>query len=107
MICPNCGYSDDKKPRSTQQNRAWFGLCVQKIADHLGYDKEDMYKILALKFLGAVEIKIEGETIRVPKSTRKLTTKEFCEFVEKIQRWAAEYLGMNIPDPNSPPLENP
>jgi len=42
-----------------------------------------------------------GEVIYVPGSTATLTTIEFNEFIEKCQKFAAEYLGIVIADPNS------
>jgi hypothetical protein len=33
-------------------------------------------------------------------STRELTNKEFIQYIERIQRWAAEYLNIYIHDPN-------
>ena len=33
-------------------------------------------------------------------STRELTNKEFIQYIEKIQRWAALYLNVVISDPN-------
>lgn len=101
--CEYCGKIN--KNRSTQQNRAYFGLVVNLIADHLGYDKEDMHKILAYKFLGTVDVCIDEQVIKVPRSTKKLTTKEFCTYAENIQRWASEYLSLNIPSPNEHPME--
>jgi dihydroorotate dehydrogenase len=100
LICPSCGYTDNKKTRSIQQNKAYFGLAVNMIANHLGYDKEDMHKALAEKFLGTVEIKFGKETLIVPKSTKNLTTVQFIEYTERVQRWAAEFLELNIPCPN-------
>ena len=34
------------------------------------------------------------------KSTTKLSTKEFNEYIEQIQVWAASEHGVVIPDPN-------
>ena len=100
MKCPKCGYLYLRQTRSTQQNRAYFGIAVKLIGDHLGYDREEMHKALAGKFLGYDEVKIGGEVILVPKSTRDLTTTEFNEYYANIQRWAAEFLTIDIPDPD-------
>ena len=40
-----------------------------------------------------------GEDFFVRKSTRKLSRKEFNDYVEAIRRWAAESLQVFIPDP--------
>lgn len=98
--CPLCGNALTRLPRSTQQNRAYFGIAVKLIGDHLGYDREEMHKALAGKFLGFDEVKIGDEVMLVPKSTTHLSTREFNEYYAKIQRWAAEFLNISIPDPN-------
>jgi len=33
-------------------------------------------------------------------STTKMNTIEFSSFIEQIQQWSAEYLGVDIPSPN-------
>ena len=100
MKCPKCGYLYLPARRSSQQNRAYFGIVVEMIGNELGYDREEMHKALAGKFLGYDEVKIGDEKILVPKSTKDLSTVEFNEYYAKIQRWAATFLNMNIPDPN-------
>jgi hypothetical protein len=39
---------------------------------------------------------VEIETI----STKDMTSIEFTNYVERIRQWAAEELGLEIPDPN-------
>ena len=98
-FCPKCGYIFPFKKRSIQQNRAYFGLAVARIAEQCNTTKEDMHKALAYEFLGVNPVSINGKIIMVPKSTSRLTTKEFSEFFEKIQRWGAEN-GIDITSPN-------
>lgn len=43
----------------------------------------------------------DGEVIEVPGSTTEMTTVQFMEYVDRIARWAAEYLGVAIPPPNT------
>lgn len=103
MRCPTCQQSIGVvKNRSGQQNRAYFGLVVGMLAEHLGYDKEDMHKALAGEFLGYEVVEINGKVHSVPKSTKSLNTSEFKEYAERIQRFAAEFHGLNIPNPNEP-----
>lgn len=101
MKCEVCGHINGKSPRSTKQNRAYFGLVVKMIGDHLGYDKEEMHHALAMHFLGYDVIDIGGVNVKVPKSTKLLSTVEFNEYVEKVQRWAAEQHSIVIPDPEA------
>lgn len=100
MICPKCGFTDGKKVRSIQQNRAYFGIAVKMIAEQCNSTVAAMHDALAGEFLGHEIVKMPGgKVIKVPKSTKPLTTKEFSQYVEKIQRWAAEN-GIDIPNPN-------
>lgn len=99
MKCEVCGHINGKSPRTTKQNRSYFGIVVKMIGDHLGYYKEEMHHALAAHFLGYEEIKIDDEVIKVPKSTKLLSTVEFNEYVERVQRWAAEEHSIVIPDP--------
>lgn len=100
-ICPNCGYVVDlKKSRSSQQNRAYFGLAVERISEQCNSTKEAMHKALAGEFLGFDSVRMpNGKIIKVPRSTKDLSTKEFMVYVEKVQRWASEN-GIEVPNPN-------
>ena len=44
--------------------------------------------------------KVTGDMISISGSTAKLTIPEFNEFIEKICKWSAEYLGVVIPSPD-------
>jgi hypothetical protein len=91
--------------RSIMQNGYYWGCIIPAIQSglyDLGHemDKEEIHDWLKGKF-NYVEVinKGTGEYERVPISTTKLTKLEFCEYIEKIQRFAAEFLGVVIPDP--------
>ena len=86
--------------RSSQQNRAYFKLVVEFLASQCNTTKEAMHKALAVEFLGYDIVHLpSGSIIRTPKSTSSLTTTQFKQYVEKIQRYAAEN-GLDIPNPN-------
>jgi hypothetical protein len=38
--------------------------------------------------------------LKVPLSTKKLTTVEFEEYLERVRRWAASFLSLYVPLPN-------
>lgn len=101
--CPTC-HRAYAKNRSIQQNRAYFGLTVTAIARQCNSKKDDMHKALAGEFLGYETVVMPTGKVRtVPRSTKTLTTKQFCDFMEKIQRYAAEN-GIDIPSPNEVPV---
>jgi hypothetical protein len=91
--------------RSIMQNGYYWGCIIPAIQSglyDLGHelDKEEIHDWLKVKF-NYVEVinKGTGEYERVPISTTKLTKLEFCEYIEKIQRFAAEFLNVVIADP--------
>lgn len=93
--------------RSNQQNRYYFGLVVpmiQKSINDLGHDftKEEIHEWLKDKFnLKEVVNFNTGEYDYIPQSTTRLNKSDFSEYVDKIQRFAAEFLTLEIPDPGT------
>lgn len=98
MICPACGYTDNKKIRSLQQNKAYFGIGVARIADKMGYPQKIMHKALAGAFFGFIDVTIGDLVIKVPQSTTGRTTKEFMDFYEFVQDIGTK-VGVDIPSP--------
>jgi len=86
--------SKARKDRTDNQNNYYWGVPIKMIADTLGYEKDEVHDALKAKFLAR-----EGVLPRIP-STTTLTTVEFNEYLERIGQWAAEFLGIVIPDPN-------
>lgn len=92
--------------RSTQQNRWYWGVIVEMLSEHTGFTPDEMHDVLKAKFLpkklavtdGNGEIK--GEFV-IGGTTTRLNKLEFGEFCEAVRRWAAEDLGLVIPDPDA------
>jgi len=84
-----------KKYRSNPQNSYYFGVVVALIAEEIGDSVENTHEALKAKFL----YDMTGDLPKV-RSTTDLSTLEFEEYLEKIRRFASEFLGMFIPDPN-------
>ena len=85
-----------KSQRSNEQNRAYWGLAIEILSDHLGYEREEVHDLLRHRFLSHVD----ERGLTIIRSTTSLSTKEFSEYYEKIQRWAAQFLNCYIPSPN-------
>jgi hypothetical protein len=86
-----------KSKRSLQQNAAYWGIVIEILSNHTGFDKDSMHDALKVKFAS----KIDPDTgLTITESTAKMDTKRFIEYYEQIQRWAAEFLGCYIPNPN-------
>ena len=81
--------------RSIQQNRYYHGVVCKLIADHTGYSGDEIHQLLAEQFLS-----YEKGGKSFVRSTTKLKTAEFENYLESCRRWAAMDLQVYIPLPN-------
>lgn len=85
--------------RSTNQNNYYFGVVVAMIGDAIGEtDIEAVHDMLKLEH-NYYLAKVGSRQIRVPMSTADLTTEDFEAYLERVRRWASEYLSLYIPLP--------
>ncbi len=95
-----------RNSRSGQQNRYYWGAVVPIVCrglNEVGYriSEPDTHEYLKATFLhDHIVNENTGEFLETIGSTRRLTTTGFMEYIADIQRWAAEFLGVDIPDPN-------
>ena len=95
--------TNDKK-RTSEQNKYWWAVVIKTIADWLrshGNDvtDNDVHEFIKMKYLGKKEVIINGKSFERYRGTTELTTQEFSDLKEKIQRDFAQK-GLIIPDPN-------
>jgi len=88
--------------RSNDQNRYYWGTVVSILADHFGYDPEEMHEELKYIF-NPIQSKIDPAR-KIGGSTTKLDTVEFYSsdeksYIERICRWASSEHGVYIPPP--------
>lgn len=89
-----------RKNRSNPQNRSLWGVAYKALSEATGNDPEDLHTFFLGEWSGWEVIDVMGQQRRVPvRRSSKLTTEEFGEFYEFIQRRAAE-CGYNVPSPN-------
>ncbi|HYG84559.1 MAG TPA: hypothetical protein VD907_06825 [Verrucomicrobiae bacterium] len=95
-----------KKKRSSPQNRFFHGPVLDILQAGLidaGFNearsKDWVKDLIKYKFLKYETISEHGEPIEAIKHTSELTTSEFMDFVADVTQWAAEFLGIEIPDP--------
>jgi len=98
-----------KKRRSNPQNSYYWGIVLnivqQGLKDATGEFRsvENIhYNILLKMFAPENEIvnTETGECITEKITSSQMTTTQFCEYVMEIQKWGAEFLGVDIPSPN-------
>lgn len=93
--------------RSDQQNKYYWAIVVPMVQEgmkDLGneFTKEEVHDFLKKEFNFSEVVNPEtGEVKEVPRSTTILNKEAFSEYLEKIQRWSAEWLHVVIPDPNT------
>ena len=114
----NVYFCTARKSRSLPQNRYYFGVVLRVIEQDTGIEVEDLHEIFKHKFnlrtefdldgvsddftgtLAAVELM--GGLREVALSTKRMSTKQFTIYLDKITRWASDK-GMHIPQPNEIP----
>jgi RNA-binding protein YhbY len=95
--------------RSLRQNAYYHGVVVPLVRQGLvdaGYDQvtenEEAHEIIKHIFLKReIRSELNDDAITIAGSTAQLTTQKFNDFLGQVIRWAAEYLNVVIPDPNS------
>ena len=88
-----------RKDRSSQQLRYYWAVPVRLLSQQTGYEESEIHAILKYKFLRAIN-KDGYEYIKsLSTIAKQVDTSEMNEYIEKIQRWAAQDLQVFIPDP--------
>lgn len=87
-----------KKKRSLAQNRTYWNW-IKTIAEVCGYEKEELHETFKIRMLGYQAKLIFGEPVQLVRSTSKLTTQEFAEYLTKIELLAAE-MSIKLPIPD-------
>ena len=108
-------FSKPKKSRSNNQNRYYWGVVLPLVQNGLLEATGELrsidnihYKILLPLFAPLNEIvnKDTGESLNERLTSSEMTTTQFCEYIMEVQKWGAEFLGIDIPSPNEENLFN-
>lgn len=84
-----------KRKRSLSQNKFYWGVVVKIISMHTGYTADETHQELAKMFLS-----YDNSGKKFVRSTTKLTTWEFEQYLDKIRAWAKYEMDCYIPMPN-------
>jgi hypothetical protein len=108
-------FSKPKKSRSNNQNAFYWGVVLPLVQNGLLEATGELrtvnnihYKILLPLFAPTNEIvnKDTGESLTEKLTSSEMTTTQFCEYILEVQKWGAEFLGIDIPSPNEENLLN-
>lgn len=83
-----------KKKRSNQQNR-YYRWLLQIVEKETGVPKEETHEKMKMKFL---YVAWDGKSLPYCKSTSKLKTDEFVEYIDKVVAFMSEF-GIVLPTP--------
>lgn len=98
-----------KKERSNQQNKALWGCAYEHIRKATGNDKEHLHDYFCGEYFGWEIRDVMGMKKKVPKRTTTtdydgerdvITTLQLKDFYAFIQQRAAEFDGIDVPDPD-------
>lgn len=85
----------DQRRRTPQQNRLYWGVVIPRLANALGETPQAVHEFLKVEF--NPEILVVGKReLRRPKSTATLDPEGFTEYLERVRRWAAAELGLDL-----------
>lgn len=83
----------ERHARTLSQNSYYWGVIIEILGNHFGYEPDEMHEALKFKFLRLHE----GSGLETVGSTTKLSTVEFGEYLDKIMRWASSDYQVYIP----------
>lgn len=104
-----------KSTRTLSQNAYLWGVLYPPIVELTGYETEELHEYCLGSFYGWIEKKVPRKPSAptgfesVPRRTTTtdetgkravLSTREFADYVDFVQRFAAEKLGLVLPDPD-------
>lgn len=81
-----------KNIRTAQQNKYLWGVVYKEISEYTGYTNEEVHQVFGERFLS-----YEKNGHKFVKSTTKLSTKEFSQYVDKVIQYAGEKFQVSIP----------
>jgi hypothetical protein len=91
----------ERRKRTKAQNRRYWGggvltqIANQAVIDGRKFDAEVWHEAFKRQFIGVIDLP-NGEVIG--KSSTELNTKEFCEFSDRVEAYAATELGVTFYD---------
>lgn len=92
----------DEKKRNAEQNRFYWGVALRDISeqawvDGKQFDKDTWHEYFARMFGVCDEITLpDGEIITRRKSTTQMSVGEFSAYMERVQAWASNNLGVEF-----------
>ena len=84
----------ERNLRSLSQNRYYWGVVIEILAEEFGYEREEMHEALKMKFLR----KHDDTKLPTVGSTARMNTAQFSDYIDRVMRWAATDYSIYIPE---------
>lgn len=88
----------EREKRTISQCKLLF-LWIGCVSHETGYFKDEVHEIFKKKFLGTEVFEMWGEKVERIRSTANLDTKQFSQYLERIQQFASSEMGIILPNP--------
>ena len=90
-----------QRRRTLNQNSFLHAVPLKLICEHTGYEIDDMKQWLMGTAFGWEEYEIMGAHRKRPRlGTSDLTAEQFNWFLEWLEQWSSQELGLILPKPN-------
>lgn len=87
------------KRRSLAENAYYWAVVVRMVAEEMGVLDDEAHDYMKNLFL-KIGVTKGGKRFELPRSTTRLSTVEFEEYVAKCRDWAGKELNCYVPEPN-------
>ena len=90
----------EKHARSLRANAYYWGVVLAVLSEWSGHTPEELHEAMKVRFLQRREVVLPtGEVLDAAGSTAGLDSLAFSEYVDSVQRFAAEQ-GCYVPEPD-------
>ncbi|MDR1097833.1 MAG: recombination protein NinB [Tannerella sp.] len=87
-----------RENRSIDQNRLYW-LWISCISEETGNDRDTLHELFKQMYLGSEERIALNCQVAIRRSTSRLDTKEFTDYLNRIQQFVNTELGIILPNP--------
>ena len=94
-----------RSKRSDRQNAWYWSQILELLSERTGHTPDELHEYCKARFIPKRLAICDGNGVVIDDrvvggSTTKLNREQMADFCEEIRRWAAEDLGLVIPDPD-------
>jgi len=86
-----------RKARTTRENAYYWGVVIKVLSEEWGYWEDEVHDLLREQFL---KVHPDDGKPAYIKSTKRLSTVEFEDYLANIRMWASSEHGIFVPLPN-------